>query len=141
MRLSVTEKPSDDLGGRMERLAPRHALRIVEAGRMVLVDVQGPLDVEHTPRFEQQVRRFCRPGRKLVVDLRRAEFVDSAGVRTLLSLHQELQASGGELRLVVAAESRVERTLTLLQLQEHFRIYHNASEAWTQRGAESQVAA
>jgi anti-anti-sigma regulatory factor len=55
-----------------------------------------------------------------LVDLRRAPWVDSAGVRALLQLQEELRAGDGELRLLLQPGSRVERTLSLLRLTPLF---------------------
>jgi anti-anti-sigma factor len=105
-------------------------LRVVEAGRMALARVEGPLDVEHATRLLNRLQPLCRTARRLVIDLRRADYIDSSGVRALMLLHSELEGQGGELRLVVRPESRVERTLSLLRLHERFAFYTGAQEAW-----------
>jgi anti-anti-sigma factor len=113
--------------------SPGFDLRVVESGGMVLGRVAGPLDVEHAPEFLARLQALCDTRRRLVVDLRRADYVDSAGVRALLKVQELLEPSGGELRLVVLPGSRVERTLRLLQLLQRFRVYESASAAWGNR--------
>ena len=111
-----------------------HDLRVVEAGRMVLARLSGPLDAEASQRLLERLRPLCA-SRKLVLDLRWASFVDSQGVRALLELHDLLHQAHGELRLVVQPRSGVARTLTLLQLNTHFRLFPSASEAWILPGS------
>jgi anti-sigma B factor antagonist len=112
------------------RQATPFRLSVVDAGRATLVRIQGPLDIEHAPHFAARVQSFCEEGRRIVVDLAQADYVDSSGVRALLSLKTRLDAIDGELRLIVPAQSRVRRTLLLLQLLEHFQVYPSAPEAW-----------
>ncbi len=107
-----------------------YELRVVEAGRMTLARLTGPLDAEHSRRMLERLEGLCGPSRKLVLDLRWTSFVDSAGVRALLELHGRLQGAHGELRLVVQPRSSVSRTLSLLQLNTHFQLFGTASEAW-----------
>ena len=54
----------------------------------------------------------------------------SARVRALLRLREELAERGAEARLVVPPGSRVERTLTLLQLERRFKIFGTVVLAW-----------
>jgi anti-anti-sigma factor len=97
---------------------------------MALARLEGPLDSATTAEVAQRLGRLVAPSRRLVLDLRLADYLDSTGVRALLALQGDLQAADGELRLVVHPASRVERTLTLLQLQDRFPIFTSASEAW-----------
>ncbi len=115
------------------RLIPSFDLRVAEAGRSVMVRVEGPLDVEHAPVLTARLRALCGPGRRMVLDMRRVQFVDSAGVRALLALRADLEGERGELRLVIEPGSRVARTLALLHLQDTFPTYRSASEAWIER--------
>ena len=108
-------------------------LTLVESGCMLMARVDGPLDIQTTAGFLERLQPCCAPGRRLVLDLREAEYIDSTGVRALLLLQERLEAVQGEIRLVVRPGSRVVRTLTLLDLQERFAFYESASEAWTRR--------
>lgn len=105
-------------------------LALVESGRMVLARVEGPLDMVNTPGFLGRLQPLARAAHRLVLDLRRAQYVDSDGMRALLLLHREFEANQAELRLVVTPGSRVERVMQLLRLREHFHVYENASDAW-----------
>ena len=113
-----------------EREAAPFELRVAQAGRAALARIDGPLSGEHCPRLLDGVRPLCRGLRRVVLDLRRTQYIDSSGIRALLQLQQEVEAGKGELRLVVMPGSRVERTLSLLRLTAHFQTFGTASEAW-----------
>jgi anti-anti-sigma factor len=113
--------------------AQESCLTVVEAGRVILARFECPLDLEHVPQFLDRVQPLCDRSRRLVVDLRAAPYIDSEGVRALLGLQGCLDAEGGELRLVVQPDSKVERTLALLRLQGQFRTYESTETAWSQR--------
>ncbi|HEU4752069.1 MAG TPA: STAS domain-containing protein, partial [Armatimonadota bacterium] len=98
-------------------------------GKLAFMSVRESLDLESSPLFLERVRPVLRNCRCLVVDLSGVEFVDSTGVRTLLSLADEMERQGRELRLVVRPGSRVERTLGLLKLLERFRTCGTLDEA------------
>ena len=106
-------------------------LRLAETGKQVLVRVDGPLDVEHSPEFLRKLQPLCGSARRVVADLRRADYIDSAGVRALLKLQGQLRPNQGELVLVVDPGSRAMRTLKLLRLDNQFRMFDRASDAWS----------
>jgi anti-anti-sigma factor len=108
-------------------------VKVVESGRMARADVRGALSMDHTSEFLARLRPICDHTNRVVLDLRRAEYVDSDGVRALLALQNEMDDRHGELRLVVQPESRVSRTLSLLRLNNRFRIYDSVSDAWITR--------
>jgi anti-anti-sigma factor len=118
----------------------RFEVQLTETARGTLAQVRGPLDQESAPRLRSRVGSYLHGSRCLVVDLRQAEFVDSSGMRALLLLHRELEADGGELRLVVEPGSRVERVIKLLQLERHFHVYASNTEALGQLGAAKEPA-
>ncbi len=133
MSLDTMRSNAPQVWTEAEREPSAFGVRVIEAGRMVLARVIGPLDAEGINEFLERVRPYSNASRRVVVDLRRADFVDSAGIRGLLQLHTKLEAQKGQMRLVVRPASRVERTLQLLQLQNHFHIYGTVLAAWVRR--------
>ena len=119
-----------------ERLAAGRKFEMSTSGseRASMVRVTGPLDIQHSSEFLEELRPLCDEPRLLVVDLRSADYVDSSGVRALMQLEERLSASRGELRLVIQPESRVARVLTLLRLMERLRVYAPPAEAWATHG-------
>ena len=106
-----------------------------------MVRVTGPLDIQHSSEFLEELRPLCDHPRVVVVDLRSADYVDSSGVRALMQLDERLSATKGELRLVIQPESRVARVLTLLRLIEQLRVYPSPAEAWATHGGLAPTAA
>lgn len=109
---------------------PTFDVQVSVSGRAVLARVRGPLDLHYTPRMLDGLGEFTESSNRVVVDLRSSEYIDSTGVRALLAMHKSLESARGELRLVVQPGSRVERVIRLLQLERHFALYANPSEAW-----------
>jgi anti-sigma B factor antagonist len=108
--------------------------RVYDGGRSRLVVARGPLAAATASDFFSEMAALIRRGcRSLVLDLRQVEFVDSHGVKALLRLRDEVIARRVPLRLVIAGESRVERTLRLLRFETLFEIHRTPSDAWRSR--------
>jgi anti-sigma B factor antagonist len=62
---------------------------------------RGELDLATSPELEDRVLAALRAGAgPVVLDLRELTFMDSTGVRTIISAHQVAQETGAELRTV-----------------------------------------
>ena len=120
------DKPTVTKGGATKAAS----FKINESGRSVLVRVIGPLDLEHAPELLDRISPLCVSGRRVVLDLLQADYVDSSGVRTILQMQALLGTVRGELRLVIQAGSRVERVFSLLRLMDQLEIYRTVSAAW-----------
>jgi len=98
---------------------PDYALNVYEdkQGRTVLA-ARGELDALTTPHFGAAVGEAVRTGESdLVIDLRRATFIDSTGLHVLLNAQRRLTRSGRRLS-VVCDGSPVRRALELARLTE-----------------------
>ncbi len=100
---------------------------------MVLAEIAGALDIDQTPSLLNQLLPLCRASRRVVLDLRRAEFIDSTGVRGLLSLQKATEEAGGQFRLVTTENSQVRRILKLLAINGRFAMFESAIDAWITR--------
>ena len=69
------------------------------------------------------------PPQILILDLRLVEYIETPGLRLLMTLNEELQAEGSQVRLVVRPGSRVERTLRLAGLDQQCAVFHTVREA------------
>jgi anti-sigma B factor antagonist len=67
--------------------------------------------------------------RMLVVDMTRTRFCDCAGAHALAAAHRCLLSDGGELRLVVPADSTVRRALILLDIDQLIHCFASLEEA------------
>lgn len=102
-------------------------LQVWTEGDAVTAQVAGPLDAAHAPELLGRLRSCLRPRARLVVDLTRAEYVDSTGVRALLALKADLEAEQGSVRVVARSGSRALRTLELLRLLEPLLVEINGT--------------
>lgn len=88
-----------------------------QGGASVLA-VAGELDLRTSPELEDRLSRAFAGGAELVIlDLRGIEFMDSTGLRVLLSTHQRAHESGRRFALVRGAD-QVERVLTLTGVRD-----------------------
>jgi anti-anti-sigma factor len=87
-------------------------------GNAAVVTVSGELDLRASPQLEERLTRAFDAGAELVIlDLRQIEFMDSTGLRVLLSAHQRAHDSGRRFALVRGAD-QVERVLTLTGVRD-----------------------
>ena len=83
----------------------------------------GPLDTDTVPRFQERVDPLLKePYPSLVLDLEQVEYIDSAGLRYLLSLRDRHAGQPERIVLVVGSESKVERTLRLVGFDTLFEL-------------------
>ena len=100
-------------------LGPQLVLETTRIGDQDVVVVTGEIDLASAPRVELALEPFS--GQPVVLDLRRVEFIDSAGLKVLLSQRSRLAESGGDLQLVVG-HGAVGRLLELTGVSEAFSI-------------------
>ena len=102
------------------RMTPEPGQFHVSAERLgadALIVVEGELDIATLPEFEQAVTRMRAQGlERMVIDLRKLEFLDSMSIELLLRLHGELTATGAEL-VVVRGPRAVNRVFDLMELE------------------------
>jgi anti-anti-sigma factor len=74
----------------------------VERGRdEVVLALTGELDIESAPTLEQEVGMVRAAGyAEVVLDLREVEFIDSSGLRVLLSLRNDAKRTAYRLWLI-----------------------------------------
>lgn len=93
--------------------------------------VEGPTQfiVDNRAELRQRVRAELEQGRAtVVVDLSRTEYVDSAGLGTLVLLNKEARAAGGCL-VLAGLTDHVRDLLRLVRLDEVFTIAATVGEA------------
>lgn len=74
--------------------------RKVDTGETQVI-VTGELDLATAPELE---RKLARSRGRIVVDLRAVDFMDSTGIRVLLSHKARLEQNGGHLRLLIGSD-------------------------------------
>jgi anti-anti-sigma factor len=104
-------------------------------GAAVVVTVTGELDLRTSPELEDRLGRAFDGGAELVIlDLRLIEFMDSTGLRVLVTAHQRAQDSGRRFALVRGAD-QVERVLTLTGVRELLTVVDAPEELLTAGGS------
>jgi anti-anti-sigma factor len=100
----------------------------LEQGATV-VGLSGELDLASYPQLEHEIDRLLESAPEFVVlDLAELEFMDVAGMRSILRLDERLRAEGK--RLAVAATPPPTRRLLALTGQEQaLRLFESTSEA------------
>ena len=86
-----------------------------------ILRVRGTLSIANLELFSQKVDNIITQSNRLVIDLTKADFIDSAAVGTLVHLTKELRVQGGELYLV-SLPQKILKTLELLHLDQYFNI-------------------
>jgi anti-sigma B factor antagonist len=103
-------------------VGPELVLTTEREGDQVVLAVQGELDAYTAPGLEDHISSVLNEGAStLVLDLSQTGFLDSSGLRALLTVHRRLEANGGGLELRDASEP-VLRLLEITGLREHFGI-------------------
>lgn len=86
------------------------------------VSLRGELDISSAPVLEDALGRVEESGpRVLLVDLRELEFMDSTGLRTLVSADQRARDEGRRLAIVRGPEA-VDRIFTMTRLDERLEL-------------------
>jgi anti-sigma B factor antagonist len=90
--------------------------RIVTGERMVTV--LGEIDLATAPQFARALKR-CHG--KVVVDLRKVPFMDSTGLRVLLTEQSRIVGAGGSLRVLLAGD-HLKKLFAITGLTDTFQI-------------------
>lgn len=85
------------------------------------VRVTGELDLATAPRLEHALRDAQSHAMEVVLDLRNLEFMDCAGMRTVIEAHERGEREGGRLT-VVRGRAEVDRLFTLTGTRERLTI-------------------
>ena len=84
-----------------------------------LIALSGELDLSGAPALDQEIETLAgNPDvRRVILDLRRLEFLDSSGLRVVALADRRLSAAGRTLALVAGIES-VQRVFEITRLVE-----------------------
>lgn len=91
-------------------------------GDRAVLSIRGELDAYTAPGLEEQIARLIDDDRRIVVlDLADTAFLDSSGLRAILTAQRRLREGEGELRLRAPSEP-VTRLLEITGLTDHFTV-------------------
>jgi anti-anti-sigma factor len=100
----------------------------------LLITLAGELDLVNVPGWEEQLGEFeaDSPG-TLILDLRGITFIDSTGLRAVISADQRARSDGRRLVVVRGAEA-VDRLFAVTQLEQRLELVDDP-DAVGSRGA------
>ena len=105
-----------------QAVGPDLSLATDHAGDRAVVTVQGELDAYSAPSLEEEASRLLAAGvSDLVFDLSETKFIDSSGLRAILTAQRRLADHDGRLSLRAPSES-VRRLLDITGLIDHFAV-------------------
>jgi anti-sigma B factor antagonist len=102
--------------------------RLEGEGSAVLA-LSGEVDVSNTPQVrEAGVKLLAGGGTRLVVDLSGADYMDSAGLGTLVGMLKRVKEAGGVMA-IAGPQPRVRRLFEITGLDQIFSIYQDLDTA------------
>lgn len=94
--------------------------------RVQLVEVIGRIDTDNAHTVEQIVQSALEAGRSVILlDVHSVDYINSAGLRTLVQLFKQIKRRGGQLVLINPSDN-VQRLLELVGLDTVFDIRYDA---------------
>jgi len=101
----------------------------IEHGRAAIVEIEGPLNSESGPDFEDYTRKLIENETQfLIIDFKKLSFISSEGIGAALMLHKRLSAKDGT-AVFCNLNSEVTGLFRILGLSRIFTIADNISEA------------
>ena len=97
-----------------------YELELDETPVDVIASLAGELDLTNARELEERIRAAAPSGRRLVVDLNRVVFIDSAALHVLFKLARERHPE--ELALVLDPGAPVARILEIVGMKDAARI-------------------
>lgn len=94
----------------------RFALTSQRQGTCLTIAVEGELDLATAPELIEALG--AAPDELVVVDLTRASFMDSTGLRTLLDAERRAKMAGSRLVVVCDGDGPVRRLFTITGLDD-----------------------
>lgn len=96
---------------------------------VTVVRVAGPVDSAGVDLFRTRLNPICsQPGARVLLDCRDLTYLNSTSIGLLMKFHRGLMVSRGKLALC-AVNSKLVRTLDLLQIGKNLQMYATREEA------------
>ena len=117
------------MGASPRSLESPGGIQEVEPGSHQILAIEGEIDLHVTPQIATELRALIKDTpEKLVIDLSKVSYIDSAGLAMLIAGMQEVEAYRGKLYLVGMAEN-VRAIFMISRLDQAFRIRRDVTEA------------
>jgi anti-anti-sigma factor len=96
---------------------------------VIILSVNGRLDAVSSPQFTQVVNEQIAAGyHRLVVDLKKVDFLSSSGIKALARATQVARQQGGDFR-IANARAHVKFVLNLAHIDSVIKVYPNVVSA------------
>ncbi|HRQ36989.1 MAG TPA: STAS domain-containing protein [Chloroflexota bacterium] len=96
---------------------------------VAILSVNGRLDAATGPAFSQTIQEQIGAGYfRLVADLKKVDFMSSAGIKALVLAAQQARRQGGDLR-IANARAHVKHILNLAGVDTIIKVYPNVVAA------------
>lgn len=101
-------------------MAPLTFTTTLTSAGTALISMTGELDLVGATPLEEEIARLAEEEavRRVVLDLRELDFMDSSGLRTVALAERRLSAAGRELVLVRGPDP-VQRVFAITRMDEH----------------------
>lgn len=93
-----------------------------------VVRVEGELDLGTAPKLSDLLEGHAAAGKRVVLDLTACGFIDSSGLRALLSARSAADTAGGSFALVVA-DPNILRVFEVASLDQVLEIHPTVDSA------------
>lgn len=97
-----------------------------ESDRVVLA-MHGELDLASAPTLEREIADAIEETPLLVLDVEDLQFIDSTGLRVILTAHERAREEGHELALTRGSR-QIQRLLEITRVGEHLHIIESPDE-------------
>jgi len=117
-------------------------IKVEKTGGICILHLSGKLAVGDGDRaLREETRRLLDEGeRRLVINMLRLSFVDSAGLGETVACKKRAAEKGADVRLVVKPHGKPEEVFTLTWLDRIFAMYPTEEEALASYAVESEGA-
>lgn len=68
-------------------------------GDKTIVELIGRLDTTSVEEFNEEIAEIVAENKDIIFDCNELEYISSSGLRSLLNLHKQLKAKGGQLAI------------------------------------------
>ncbi len=99
------------------------------SGEIWVVGAQGRLDQRLNPRLEQMLNDLINDGHtRLIVDLSQSNYINSGGLRCLVTAWRQVREQGGDL-VLCGLNGRVQEIFALIGFDRVFSIHSSCEDA------------
>jgi anti-sigma B factor antagonist len=106
----------------------QRCVEILSVDNVTILDLEGEIDIYTATEFKEALLQSIDSGaHRILVDLTKVTFMDSAGLSVLVSGERRLRPLGS--CLAVACDERIRRVLTITGLDDALALYATRDEA------------